>query len=54
MDYSFAMLIATGVNNPKEFPSFERFYPEKDSSGRQKVDRLTSNAMKIAEKLGDI
>jgi hypothetical protein len=48
------VLLATGFNDPKKFPSFERFYPEVDSSGRQKVDRLTSRAMKIAEKLGDI
>lgn len=54
-DYDFAVLIATAVNNPGKFPSFERFYPETDpSTGQQKIDRCTSKAMKTAKLLGDI
>jgi len=49
-DYNFAVLLT----NPQKFPSFERFYPEKDSSGKPKVDRHVAKAMQIAEQLGDI
>jgi len=54
-DYNFVVLMATAWHSPKKFPSFERFYPEKDpSTGQQKVDRQTAKAMDIAKRLGDI
>lgn len=31
-DYNFALLLLNGHNNPKKFPKFETFYPEKQSS----------------------
>lgn len=54
-DYSFAVLLLNGRNEPKKFPSFERYYPEIDpETQEQKVDRHVSQAMETARKLGDI
>jgi hypothetical protein len=53
-DYTFIVTMATAMNAPKKFPSFERFYPEKDTSGQPVIDRCTAKAMEVAKQLGDI
>jgi len=46
--WNAAMLIAIGFNDPKKFPSFDKFCP-----GRAK-SKFLEKAMKKARELGDI
>lgn len=39
-DYDFAILLLNGRNDPKKFPKFEKFYPEKpQESDAEREDR---------------
>jgi hypothetical protein len=51
-EYRFAILLLNGHNEPKSFPRFDRYYPEKVSEPPR--DEQLENAMKIAKELGHI
>ena len=51
-DYRFIVHMGGAWHQPAKFPPFERFYPEKDESGQQKVDRKVAKAMETARALG--
>jgi hypothetical protein len=51
-DYELGILISIGINDPKKFPRFEKFYPEKVPEPPK--DQQLEDAMEIARKLGHI
>jgi hypothetical protein len=53
-DYRLITYHAIAWHQPEKLPPFERFYPEVDESGKQKVDRKVERAMETARALGHI